>query len=118
MRRQAESSSSEISARRGSAALKSGHERHAKGELTMRKTSFAIMAGALTMALGVLTSSIATAQNSVFVDPNGKVGVGTSSPSAKFHVFENVDTQTYALIENINTGPNAAGISRVNSNTA
>lgn len=52
----------------------------------MRKKSFAVFAGALTVALVVLAASGATAQDAVFVAPTGNVGIGTSSPSDTLHV--------------------------------
>jgi hypothetical protein len=58
-----------------------------RGESTMRKMSFAIIAGALTMTLGVLAPSDATAQETFFVAPNGNVGIRTSTPGAPVHLF-------------------------------
>jgi hypothetical protein len=68
----------------------------------MRKTtSFAILAGALTMALGILAPSDATAQDAVFVAPNGNVGIGTSNPQARLHLFSSATGEVFASF-----GPN------------
>ena len=45
----------------------------------------------------------------------GKVGIGTSSPTEKLHVFENVDANTLAMVENSNTGTSAAAFLRTKS---
>ena len=80
-----------------------------KGESTMRKMTFAMIACALTVALGALAPSHATAQNAVLVAPNGDVGIGTSSPIEKLHVLENVDAVTVLRVENPNSGASTAG---------
>jgi len=82
-----------------------------KGGMTMKKVSFSIIAF-------VLAASGATAQDAVFVAPSGKVGVGISSPTEKFHVFENVDANSILVVENTNTGTTAAGALRAKSDTA
>lgn len=84
----------------------------------MRKTSFAIIAGALALAIGTLVPSGLSAQDTLFVSPSGKVGIGTASPTTKFHVFENLDANSILLVENTNLGPTAAGALRAQSNTA
>ena len=54
----------------------------------MNKTSFAIVASALAAAFGILAIPVAaTTQDSIFVEPGGEVGVGTSAPSSQLHVF-------------------------------
>lgn len=53
----------------------------------MRKMSFAIIAGALAMTLGVFAPSDATAQDTFFVAPNGNIGIRTSTPGAPVHLF-------------------------------
>jgi hypothetical protein len=88
-----------------------------KGGLTMRKKSFAIIAGALTMALGVLTASDAIAQ-AVFVDPNGYVGIGTSSPATKLHLFSNLNFTTVLTVENTNAGTDVTSTFRAKTDTA
>ena len=52
----------------------------------MSKMSFAIISGALTIALGVLAASHATAQEGLFVTRDGDVGIGTPFPGAPLHV--------------------------------
>lgn len=51
-----------------------------------RKTSIAIIAGTLTLALGVLAPSNATAQDTLFVAPDGNVGIGTASPTKRLTI--------------------------------
>jgi hypothetical protein len=52
------------------------------------------------------------------VTSGGKVGIGTSSPADKLHVFENVDANTLLTVENPNTGLSANGTLRAKSDTA
>ncbi|HEX9671383.1 MAG TPA: tail fiber domain-containing protein [Thermoanaerobaculia bacterium] len=54
----------------------------------MKTTSLTIAASALAAVLGWLASpGLASAQNAIFVEPGGEVGVGTSTPSSALHVF-------------------------------
>ncbi len=66
----------------------------------MRKTSFAIIAGALTMALGVLATSDATAQEAIVVAPNGNVGIDTASPSHRLDVRANASGLAVQRLQN------------------
>lgn len=84
----------------------------------MRKKSVAITAGALAIALGVSATSGATAQETVFVTPGGKVGIGTAAPGEKLHVFENANAKSLILVENPNTGTEAAAALNVKSDIA
>lgn len=56
--------------------------------------------------------------NSLFIAGDGKVGLGTASPAERFHLFEDVDANTILLVENPNTGLNAAGVLRAKSDSA
>lgn len=56
--------------------------------------------------------------SSSLVIRNSRVGIGTSSPSERLHVSENANANTFALVENTNTGTNAAGVVRAASNAA
>jgi hypothetical protein len=56
--------------------------------------------------------------SSVDISANGDVGMGTASPSEKLHVFENVNENTFAVVENSNTGTSAVGAVRAKSDTA
>ena len=82
----------------------------------MRKTNVAITA--LAMALCILAASGAAAQDAVHVTSTGKVGVGTSTPTEKFHIFESVDANSLLLLENTNTGTGAAAALRSKSDVA
>ena len=52
----------------------------------MRKISLAISARALAAVLGLLSAAAATAQDAIFVAPNGFVGLGTATPLTQLHV--------------------------------
>ena len=85
----------------------------------MIKNNRMIGMSVLAAGLGLLVAPVvARAQDSVYVSTTGDVGIGTSSPAEKLHVFENVDANTFIVAENINTGLSAAGILRVKSNFA
>lgn len=56
----------------------------------MRKLS------SLALALGLFAVSGASAQNAVFVAPSGNVGIGTSTPAAKLHLFCSATDEVYA----------------------
>lgn len=73
----------------------------------MRMMSFAIIACALTMAFGVLAPSEVTAQETLFVAPNGKVGIGTTNPTHRLDVGVNAAGQAVDRLHN----SNAAGYS-------
>jgi len=56
--------------------------------------------------------------SSIDISASGDVGVGLASPSEKLHVFENVDANTFAMVENPNTGLSAASVIRAKTDTA
>ena len=56
--------------------------------------------------------------NSLYVAGNGDVGIGTSSPAEKLHIFENEDANTILLVENPSTGLSATGVLRAKSDSA
>ncbi|HSF42630.1 MAG TPA: hypothetical protein VLT87_22690, partial [Thermoanaerobaculia bacterium] len=56
--------------------------------------------------------------SSIDISADGDVGVGTASPDEKLHVFENVDANSFILMENPNTGTSAAAVLRAASDTA
>lgn len=56
--------------------------------------------------------------NSLFIAGNGKLGVGTASPSQEIHVLQDADEGTRILIENLNTGLSASSALTVRSNSA
>ena len=62
----------------------------------------------------VLTNSVERMR----VTTDGKFGIGTASPSDKFHFFENTDASTLLTLENSNTGPLAAAALRAKSDSA
>ena len=59
-----------------------------------------------------------TASNTLFLDNEERVGVGTSSPAERLHVLFNVNENVLAAVENNNTGTAAAGVVRAKSDTA
>jgi hypothetical protein len=73
-----------------------------RGESTMRKMSFARIAGALFLALGVLAPPGVRAQEAVFVAPNGNVGIGTATPNARLHLFSGATGDVF-----LSAGPDA-----------
>ena len=56
--------------------------------------------------------------NSLYIAGDGKVGIGTASPTEKLHLLENVDANTILQVENPNTGLSAAGVLRAKSDSA
>jgi hypothetical protein len=56
--------------------------------------------------------------SSVDISADGDVGIGTGSPDEKLHVFENVDANTFLVVENPNTGVSAGGFLRAKSDVA
>src|SRR5215218_171423 len=105
------SMTSDVSIRLGKANSSVATAAVQKGGIAMKKISLAI-------AALVLMASGATAQDALFVAPSGKVGVGISSPTEKFHVFESADANSILVVENTNTGASAAGALRSKSDTA
>jgi hypothetical protein len=68
---------------------------------------------------GISVISIApSAPTAIVIDADAKVGVGTLSPSQKFHVRQNLDSNTFTLVQNSNPGLNAAAVTRTQSNVA
>ena len=56
--------------------------------------------------------------SSIDISASGDVGMGTASPSEKLHVSENVDANSFILMQNPNTGTSAAAVFRAQSDTA
>lgn len=48
--------------------------------------------------------------NSLYLAGNGRVGLGTASPNERFHLFENINANSFLLVENPNTGSAAAAV--------
>lgn len=48
----------------------------------------------------------------------GNVGIGTSAPAQKLHVFENTNANTIVVSENANTGSSAAGVVQAKADSA
>lgn len=72
----------------------------------------------LTAGTTPLTVRGGAPNNSLYVDPVGKVGLGTSTPADRLHVLENTDAGTVIRAENTNSGLNAQGSFRAQSNAA
>ena len=73
---------------------------------------------ALAAGLGLLVTPIARAQDTVFVTSTGNVGLGTSSPVDKLHLFNSTDVPTVFRIESTSSGVNGVSNFRAQSNTA
>jgi hypothetical protein len=56
--------------------------------------------------------------SSIDINASGDVGIGTASPDEKLHVLDNVDANSFILMENPNTGTTAAAVLRAKSDTA
>ncbi|HEX4966685.1 MAG TPA: hypothetical protein VF173_38095 [Thermoanaerobaculia bacterium] len=56
--------------------------------------------------------------SSIDINASGAVGIGTASPSQRFHVFENTDANTFLLVENASSGTSAAAVLRAQSDGA
>lgn len=56
--------------------------------------------------------------NGVYTTVCGKAGVGTATPTEKFHVFDNVDANSFIMIENMGAGLTSAAILRAKSDVA
>ena len=72
----------------------------------------------LTAGTTPLTVRGGAPNNSLYIDPSGKIGLGTSTPADRLHVLENTDAGTVFRVENTNSGLNAQGSFRAQSNTA
>ena len=59
-----------------------------------------------------------TASNTLVLDNEERVGIGTSAPAERLHVLFNVNENVLAAVENNNTGTAAAGVVRAQSDTA
>jgi hypothetical protein len=86
--------------------------------MTVIKSIRIIGMSALAVGLGLLVTPIARAQDTVFITSTGNVGIGTNSPVDKFHIFNSADVGTVLRVENSNSGVNAQGSFRAQSNTA
>jgi hypothetical protein len=62
--------------------------------------------------------SVGVVTDSAVYAVNGAVGIGTTAPAQRLHVFENADVQTYILAENLSTGATATAAVRAKSNVA
>ncbi|HEV7509607.1 MAG TPA: hypothetical protein VGS07_32335 [Thermoanaerobaculia bacterium] len=56
--------------------------------------------------------------SSIDINASGDVGIGTASPSEKLHVLENVNANTFLLVENPNSGTSSAAVLRTQSDGA
>ncbi|MFL6200813.1 MAG: tail fiber domain-containing protein [Thermoanaerobaculia bacterium] len=56
--------------------------------------------------------------NSLFINDNGDVGIGTATPAERLHVVEDADANTLLTVENPNTGTSALGGIRAKSDSA
>ena len=81
----------------------------------MRSMNAATIASVLTLALGVLATSDAIAQEALVVTPDGNVGIGTSSPSTPLHVSRATGAVLEGLLLSNN---NEARIAIQNTNLA
>jgi len=72
---------------------------------------------ALAAGLSLLVTPIARAQDTVFVTSTGNVGIGTSAPVDKLHLFNSADVPTVIRIESTGTGANAVSNFRAQSNS-
>ena len=63
----------------------------------MDKSNVAITASrALATALGFLAGSAMSAQDALFVAPNGNVGIGTTNPTGQVHIYGVASTDVFA----------------------
>ncbi len=56
--------------------------------------------------------------NSIYINANGDVGIGTASPDEDLHVKKSVNGAIIAEVENTNTGSSAVSVIRTSSDTA
>ncbi len=56
--------------------------------------------------------------SSLDISSDGDVGIGTGAPDEKLHVFENVNANSFILMENPNTGSDVVAVVRALSNGA
>ena len=83
----------------------------------MSRTIRRIGLSALTAGLSLLATPTVQAQDSVFVTPTGNVGLGTSSPVDRLHLFNSTDVPTTIRIESTSTGVNGVSNFRAQSNS-
>jgi hypothetical protein len=57
------------------------------------------------------------ANDRMYIDPSGNVGIGTVSPSNSLHVYGNTNGEVGARINNANSGSAAYSIFRINNDT-
>ncbi|HEU4887011.1 MAG TPA: hypothetical protein VFV49_03930, partial [Thermoanaerobaculia bacterium] len=81
----------------------------------MRLISDAQTANYIAKFDGVSAGSVS---NSILFESNGNLGIGTSAPTQKLHLFANENAGTLMLVENTNTGSGAHAGFRTTSNLA
>jgi hypothetical protein len=54
----------------------------------------------------------------IFIDSESKVGIGSIAPTQKLHVQQNQNANTFHLVQNNNSGLNAAAVIRTQANAA
>lgn len=90
----------------------------------MRTVCAALAAAVALFATQNLSADCASAPwtsdntNGVYTTQCAKVGIGTTTPSQKFHVFDSTDANTFLMVENTSTGTSAAAVLRAKSNAA
>lgn len=80
--------------------------------------SLLILSAAPSALADCASSPWSSSASGVFTIVCPKVGVGTATPGALLHVFENANANSFLMIENTNTGLSAAGVLRAKSDVA
>lgn len=79
---------------------------------------FSIASNDGTTILTPFTLTGGAPDNSLFVAASGNLGLGTATPGAKLHLFDNTDVFTAIIMENSSTGGNAGATLHAVSNSA
>lgn len=79
---------------------------------------FSIASNDGTSTLTPFTLTGGAPDNSLFVAANGNLGLGTATPAAKLHLFDNTDVFTMLTMENSSTGGSAVASLHAVSNSA